>query len=53
MPRTGQPNKTGGVSSKPASEVLGNGERADRVVFAREDEHWACDHAQQAPRVEA
>jgi hypothetical protein len=35
----GQAQEGGGVSRKPTSQILGNGKRADKVVFAREDQY--------------
>ncbi|HEX5302159.1 MAG TPA: hypothetical protein VFW50_34720 [Streptosporangiaceae bacterium] len=40
----GQAQEAGAASRKPASEILGNGKWADRIVFAREDQHGAFDH---------
>lgn len=48
----GQAHQARGVSREPPGEVLGEGERADRVVLAREDQHRACDLAHYAPWVE-
>src|SRR5580704_749441 len=49
----GQAHQTRGASGEPAVEVLSDGQWADRVVLAREDQHRAFDHAQHGPRVQA